>query len=101
MTLSDARLRHLKPKAKACKVSDFDGLYVAVTPNGSKLWRFKYRVDGKEKLLSIGAYPAISLVQARQTRDAARASLAASGKPPTQKKHDRASRQNASHLPAG
>jgi len=93
MTLSDARLRHLKPKAKAFKVSDFDGLYVAVTPNGSKLWRFKYRVDGKEKLLSIGAYPAISLLQARQARDAARASLAAGLDPSEQKQEERRSRR--------
>ena len=93
MTISDAKLRHLKPKTKTYKVSDFDGLYVAVTPNGSKLWRFKYRVDGKEKLLSIGAYPAISLLQARQARDAARAALAAGLDPSEQKQEERRSRR--------
>ena len=77
MTLSDIKIRNLKPKLKTYKVADFDGLYVAVNPNGSKLWRFKYRLNGKEKLLSIGAYPAVTLAQARQTRDAARAELAA------------------------
>jgi len=76
MTLSDVKIRNLKPKTKIYKVSDFDGLFVAVNPNGSKLWRFKYRLDGKEKLLSIGAYPAVSLLHARQARDAARADIA-------------------------
>lgn len=76
MTLSDVKIRNLKPKSKPYKVADFDGLYIAVNPSGSKLWRFKYRLDGKEKLLSIGAYPAISLAQARQARDAARAVVA-------------------------
>ncbi|NOR63872.1 MAG: tyrosine-type recombinase/integrase [Rhodobacteraceae bacterium] len=87
MTLSDVKIRSLKPKTKTYKVSDFDGLFVAVNPNGSKLWRFKYRLDGKEKLLSIGAYPAVSLLQARQARDAARAELA-TGEDPSERKQE-------------
>jgi integrase len=81
MPLSDAKLRALKPKAKAYKMADFDGLYVHVTTGGRKLWRLKYRIHGKEKLLSFGAYPAVSLAQARIARDAARADLAAGRDP--------------------
>lgn len=76
MPISDAKIRSLKPKVKAYKVSDFEGLFVLVKPSGSKSWRFKYRVDGKEKLLVIGDYPAISLVQARQAKETAKALLA-------------------------
>lgn len=60
MPLSDAQLRALKPKEKPYKVSDFDGLYVTVTPSGSKLWHLKYRIGGREKRLSFGAYPSIT-----------------------------------------
>ena len=89
MTLSDVKIRGLKPKAKPFKVSDFGGLYIAVNPSGSKLWCFKYRLEGKEKLLSIGAYPAISLLQARQARDAARALIAAGGDPSETKQEEK------------
>ena len=56
MPLSDSKIRNLKPKDKSFKVSDFEGLYILVKPNGSKLWNFKYRLHGAEKKLSIGAY---------------------------------------------
>lgn len=95
MTLSDIKIRNLKAKTKTYKVSDFDGLYIAVNPNGSKLWRFKYRLDGKEKLLSIGAYPAISLLQARQARDAARAELATGGDPSETKQEEKRIRRES------
>jgi len=61
MPLNDAKIRNLKSKAKAYKVGDFDGLFLLVKATGSKSWRFKYRVDGKEKLIVFGDYPAISL----------------------------------------
>jgi hypothetical protein len=51
-------------------------LFLLVTPSGGKLWRLKYRYEGKEKLLSLGAYPEISLAEARQRRDEARKQLA-------------------------
>ena len=58
MPLSDAtRFRALKPRDKPYKVSDFDGLFLNVKPTGSRLWQFKYRIGGKEKLLSIGSTP--------------------------------------------
>ena len=71
MPLSDIKIRNLKAGEKPYKVSDFEGLFILVKTSGSKSWRFKYRLDGKEKLLVIGDYPAHSLKQARQARDAA------------------------------
>ncbi len=76
MALTDAKIRALKPKAKPYKVSDFDGLYLYIPANGSKLWRLKYRFNGKEGSLSFGPYPATSLKAARDLRDEARAQLA-------------------------
>ena len=76
MALTDAKIRALKPKDKAYKVSDFGGLYINVTAKGSKLWRFKYRFNGKEGKLSFGAYPDISLKEARALKDKARSQLA-------------------------
>ena len=87
MPLSDIKIRNLKSKDKAYKVSDFEGLFVLVKVSGSKSWRFKYRTDGKEKLLVIGDYPAISLAQARKVRDAAKAQLA-EGVDPNDAKQD-------------
>ncbi|MGB3176973.1 MAG: integrase arm-type DNA-binding domain-containing protein, partial [Albidovulum sp.] len=77
MPLSDIQVRNLKPRDKAYKVSDFEGLFVLVKANGSKLWQFKYRLYGKERLLSIGVYPEVSLAQARKSKDDARAKVAA------------------------
>jgi integrase len=87
MPLSDAAVRSLKPREKPYKVSDFEGLFVLVKPNGARLWQFKYRLGGKEKLLSIGPYPEISLAQARTRRDAAR-SMVANGIDPSQAKQE-------------
>lgn len=81
MPLSDIQLRNLKPKAKPYKVGDFDGLYITVTPTGSRLWHMKYRISGREKRLSFGAYPVVSLARARQLRDEARSVLAAGSDP--------------------
>ena len=76
MALTDAKIRALKPKDKAYKVSDFGGLYINVTAKGSKRWRLKYRFNGKEGKLSFGAYPDISLKEARALKDKARSQLA-------------------------
>lgn len=89
MPLSDVQIRNFKPRERPYKVSDFDGLFVSVNPNGSKLWRFKYRLDGREKLLSIGAYPAVSLAQARAARDDARAKVAEGIDPSEAKQEDK------------
>lgn len=57
MPLSDAAVRSAKPKEKPQKLADGGGLYLLITPAGSKWWRLKYRFDGKEKSLSLGVYP--------------------------------------------
>lgn len=73
--LSDTKLRTLKPRDALYRVADADGLCVEVTPQGKRLWRFRYRYLGKAKMISLGAYPAVSLANARLERDAARALL--------------------------
>jgi integrase len=74
--LSEIKVRTAKPKEKPYKLSDVDGLFLFVSRGGGKWWRFKYRFEGKEKLLSLGTYPEISLVDARQRRDEARRQVA-------------------------
>lgn len=76
MPLSDTQIRNTKPREKPFKLSDFDGLHLLINPSGSRLWRLKYRFGGKEKLLSLGAYPEVSLADARRRRDEARVVLA-------------------------
>ena len=68
-------------------MADFEGLFLLVKASGAKSWRFRCRTHGKEKLLVIGDYPAISLSAARQARDAARANLAKGADPNDLKQH--------------
>lgn len=82
MPLTDNACRNAKPAETARKISDGGGLYLFVTPAGSKLWRMNYRQDGKQRTLSFGAYPVIGLKDARDMRDAAKR-LIALGKDPT------------------
>ncbi|MDR6935484.1 tyrosine-type recombinase/integrase [Luteibacter sp. 3190] len=74
--LTDAKLRALKPKATLYRVTDSGGLVIEVPVSGGLRWRFRYRFEGKAKMLSLGTYPSVTLAQARLRRDAARASLA-------------------------
>jgi integrase len=76
MPLTDTKARNAKPREKQFKLYDTDGLFLLVTPAGGKWWRFKYRFGDKEKLLSLGTYPEVSLSQARQRRNAARKQVA-------------------------
>ena len=85
MALTDVAIRNAKPRDKVFKLADSGGLYLQINPTGSKLWRLKYRVDSKEKKLSIGAYPDFSLSEARRRRDEAREQLAM-GKDPSGEK---------------
>ncbi|MDP7139693.1 MAG: integrase arm-type DNA-binding domain-containing protein, partial [SAR324 cluster bacterium] len=64
--LTDREIRQAKPRDKPYKLSDGDGLFVLIHPNGSKYFRLKYRIDGKEKSYAIGVYPEVSLSDARQ-----------------------------------
>ncbi|MFL5241532.1 MAG: tyrosine-type recombinase/integrase [Gemmataceae bacterium] len=81
MSLTDATVRNAKPTAKPFKLSDGGGLFLLVQPSGGKWWRYKYRFAGKEKLLALGAYPDISLADARERHSQARKILAAGNDP--------------------
>lgn len=74
--LSDIQINKAKPQAKDVKLFDGGGLFLVITPTGGKLWNLKYRFNGKEKKLSIGAYPAITLAEARQRRSDAKTLIA-------------------------
>lgn len=88
MALTDTAIRQAKPKEKSYKLSDSQGLYLEVMPGSSKLWRLKYRIAGKEKRYAIGAYPAVSLAEAREKRDAARKLIAVGVDPVQVRKED-------------
>jgi hypothetical protein len=85
MALTDVAIKNAKPRAKPYKLGDAGGLFLLVQPSGGKLWRMKYRVDGREKKLGIGIYPDVSLADARKRRDDAR-ELVAAGKDPSREK---------------
>lgn len=76
MKLNDVAVRKAKPETKPYKMADGGGMYLEVMPNGSKYWRLKYRVNGKEKRLALGVYSDVSLALARERRDDARKLLA-------------------------
>lgn len=86
MPLTDTAIRKTKPGKKAAKLFDGGGLYLEVTPNGGKWWRFKYRFGGKEKRLSMGVYPDVGLKTARDRRDEARKLIAAGVDPSESRK---------------
>lgn len=67
--LTDTRIRNSKSRERAYKLFDGQGLYLLVQPKGQRWWRFKYQSHGKERLLSLGVYPAVALKQARERRD--------------------------------
>ncbi len=66
MAMNPQEIRSFKPESKPYKKADAKGLYLLVKPNGSKLWNLKYRFGGKEKKMPLGAYPEVSLMQARK-----------------------------------
>ena len=76
MPLNALTVQSAKPKDKSYKLSDGRGLYIEISPSGGKWWRYKYRFDGKEKRISLGTYPDISLAKARDNHMAARRLLA-------------------------
>jgi integrase len=75
MALTDREVKAAKPREKAFKLADSGGLHLLVTPAGGRLWRLKYRFGGKEKQLALGVYPDVSLADAREGREKAKASL--------------------------
>lgn len=93
MPLTDTAVKKAKPGPSPIKLTDGKGLYLLVTEKGSKLWRWKYRVDGKEKVMALGPYPDVSLAQAREAMAEARKLLAAGSDPMAKRKADKIVRQ--------
>ena len=89
MSLKDSQIRAFQPTSKSFRRTDEKGLYVEVFPNGSKLWRFKYRHAGAEKRLALGAYPEVPLATARRKRDEARSLLADNLDPAVARKREK------------
>jgi Arm DNA-binding domain len=75
MKLTDLQVRSAKPTDKKYKLADGGGLYLLVSPNGSKLWHYKFRVAGKEKLMAFGPYPDVTIAKARDLHHRARKAL--------------------------
>lgn len=96
MLLTDTKVKQAKPREKLYKISDERGLYLEVTPTGSKWWRFKYRIDGKEKRLSLGVYPDVGLQKAREKRDDARKLVADGVDPSVHRKAQKQAKADAS-----
>jgi len=90
--LSDVFIKSLKPLEKPYRKSDGGGLFIEVTPSGSKLWRLAYRFGGKQKLLALGQYPYVSLSEARQRREEAKSDLVHGIDPSLRKKVEKHSR---------
>lgn len=95
MPLNDKQINSLRSANKVLKVSDGGGLFIQVSPLGSKLWRMAYRFNNLQKLLSFGAYPAVSLASARQKRDAAKKLLASEIDPAFHSKQEKLARLSA------
>lgn len=91
MPLTDKAIRALNPADKLFRKSDSKGLYIEVSPSGSKLWRWKYRFAGKEKRMALGAYPEVSLAEARTSRDLFRQTLRGGVDPSIERKRKKAS----------
>lgn len=95
MPLTDLQIRNAPLRDRPYKLADAQGLFLLVTPQGGKLWRFKYRVIGREKLLAIGRYPEVSLQRARKARDIAREQLALGTDPSAVKKAEKVAAASA------
>lgn len=87
--MTDKEIQNAKPRDKPYRLADGGGLYLEVTPSGSKLWRWKYRVASKEKRLAIGAYPEVRAPEARKVMAEARAKVKAGFDPSAEKKAKR------------
>ncbi len=92
MMLTNIQIQKAAPAEKPIRMFDGGGLYLEISPTGGKLWRFKYRFDGKEKRLALGKYPEVSLASARKRREAARELIANAVDPSEERKAKRAER---------
>lgn len=89
MALTDTAIRTAKPRDKLYRLADAHGLCLEVTTTGSKLWRVRYRFEGKAKMLAVGAYPSVTLANARERRDAAQKLLAQGVDPSAYKQQEK------------
>jgi Arm DNA-binding domain len=87
--LTQVAVQAAKPRGKSYKLSDGGGLHLLIETNGSKLWRFRYQFDRKEKMLSLGSFPDVTIAQARTRRDEARAVLASGVDPARKREQDK------------
>ena len=94
MPLTDTAIRAAKPQNKTVRLFDGGGLYLELAPSGGKWWRLKYRVEGKEKRISLGTYPTVGLKEARLRRDEAKRLLANGIDPSAQRQATKASIQS-------
>ncbi|NYH12982.1 integrase arm-type DNA-binding domain-containing protein [Paraburkholderia bryophila] len=93
MPLTDIAVRSAKPRDKAYKLADGQGMYLEAMPNGSKYWRPRHRIDGKERRAALGVYPAVSLLAARKAREEIKNTLRADLDPSKEKKRAAEQRQ--------
>jgi hypothetical protein len=93
MGLTDLAIRRAKPRERAFKIYDEKGLYLLVSPTGAKLWRLKYRVAGKEKLLAMGSYPERSLAEVRDATFETRRLIRAGIDPSAERKKEKRDQQ--------
>lgn len=96
MALTQLTIVKAAPKERPYKLSDGNGLHLLVRPNGSKLWRYRYRFAGKENMIGLGAFPSTGLAEARTKRDDAKKLLEAGTDPATQKRLDKIAAATAS-----
>lgn len=89
MPLTDIKIRKAEQRDKEYKLADGGGLYILIRPNGSKLWKMKLRIHGREQKLSFGRYPEISLKEARARRDEAKLEMARGGDPVRRRRQEK------------
>lgn len=97
MPLTDSAVRTAKPREKLYRLSDTHGLCLEITTTGSKLWRFRYRFAGKPKMISLGAYPEVTLAKARELRSTARSLVATGVDPSSHKQAEKRAREAESY----
>ena len=96
--LTDIQIKTAKPKDQPYKISDSGWLFLLATTKGSKLWRMNYRFNGKQKTLSLGEYPLITLAKARELRDEAKKLLLNNADPSLAKQNTKAASQEAAAI---
>src|ERR1035441_4050408 len=89
MALTDLKIKGARPNPKTYHLTDGNGLFLAIQPNGSKLWRWKYRFKGKFRLMALGSYPGVSLANARAAHAEARSKLLKGTDPMAERKAEK------------